>query len=79
MTLEQIDREATRLYMDYLYLTQNLSIDIVSVATPKWIMSRNVYDTLSNYNQYAGLEFMGLEIELDNEFDDMLRIILEID
>lgn len=79
MTLEQIDREATKLYMEYLHLSQHASIDISHVATPKWIMSRNVYYTLTNYNRYAGLEFMGLEIELTDEFDDMLRLILEID
>jgi hypothetical protein len=84
MTFEQIIAEADHKYNTYLHYAKYLDgMD----CTVKWIMSTNIFMRLNDYLPYVKkelspsgrLEFMGIEVDLDREHMDNLRLIIEIE
>lgn len=84
MTIEQIMVEAKRKYNTYL---NNVKYVDYFDYTVKWIMSTNIFMRLNDYLPYVKkelspngrLEFMGIEVDLDRENMDNLRLIIEIE
>ena len=84
MTIEQIMVEANRKYNTYL---NNVKYVDDFDYTVKWIMSTNIFMRLNDYLPYVKkelspngrLEFMGIEVDLDRENMDNLRLIIEIE
>lgn len=84
MIIDEIMVEAKRKYNIYL---DNIKYLDDFDYTVKWIMSTNIFMRLNDYLPYVKkelsssgrLEFMGIEVDLDREYMDNLRLIIEIE